>query len=296
MFFSWRHITDRTLLSVLRPCLQAEMRVRVSTLTGKKIDFDVSPDTTVVRSAHADEASIARVLAELPVTEEQIENQLGTALDLLPLARLEDEGARKVPVWVNGSIALMVPLPPAPSCVSAARLVEGALKRFDEMTLQELPMTDLAADSRLLVRETRREIPEDEDAAAALPDGGSFVIASSSGRSKPARVSAAAGAPTAAAPSAAAAPAGPLALRRAFFRSASGLSEGYPIYVLLLGGRYLMRLVVKGSFTIKQLRGLVKRKYARHLARSGRGAYGYGLPETLPEWTTFMDCNGNTFR
>lgn len=69
------------------------------------------------------------------------------------------------------------------------------------------------------------------------------------------------------------------------YRSVSGRSDGYAVFVLL-GGSFLMRLVVRGAFTIKQLRSLIKSKHAG-MAKPADGATAVkGLPAALPEGMT----------
>lgn len=264
------------------------MQIFVKTLTGKTVTLDVEPSDEIGGGGEMIYPDV------IPNEELQKQKDAAKALfsDLQVVALVKSGAARLVRIWLNANIALDLPIPPKGTAVRAADVLGRAVKKYFEIADIGLAAT-VSSDARLVVRETRKELAPEDDVDAALPDGGSLVLVSGPQKAAPAAGAPAApasatgvsaGAPAAGGAGKPAAPAAPAAVP-GLYRSPSGRSDGYVIFVLL-GGSFLMRLVVRGTFTIKQLRSLIKNKHAGMAKPADGSSAVKGLPAALPEGLT----------
>lgn len=192
-------------------------------------------------------------------TPEQLAPFRSKAAVMLQSVRDELHG-NNVTIWISANLSVEMPVPatgkPAGELLAdVARLCERS-----KVGVQ-------VASMRLMVRSSRRILAPAEDVRAALPAGDALVLVPSF-----AEISAD-GAPL-----------------DAPYSSANG-SEGYSIFVVL-GGSKLVQLTVTAKFTIKQLRGLIKRKHAELVAK---GTQGTNFPAKLPD-TPGLLFKGQTLR
>lgn len=254
------------------------MQIFVKTLTGKTITLDVEPSDYICDGGglvYPDEIPA-------PEIEARIEAAKGLFAELQMAALVKSGAARLLRVWLNGNIAIDLSIPPKGASVRAADILARAVKKYCDIADIGIAAT-VDAGARLIVRETRKELGPDDNVDAILPDGGSLVLVS--GPQKAGAAAAPAGAAPAGGAGTAAAPASVPAAAPGLYRSPSGRSDGYAIFVLL-GGSFLMRLVVRAAFTIKQLKTLIKNKHAGMLKPADGSEVVKTMPVSLPEGMT----------
>lgn len=205
-------------------------------------------------------------------------------------------GGRIVRLWLSSSVAFSFSVCKG---LTAADLL--ALASFRSAQLADFGLAATAQpDACLVVRSTRRQLRPDEDVAAAVAEGDSLVLvrraqaaalrdggaeaaaAAVKLSAREARAAARAARLSTAVP---AAPAAPLP---------APPSESYAVHVVL-GGSYLVRVLVRSSFTVKQLRRLVEAKHARLLKPTASGLHHHDVPRVLPR-DFALSLNGQLLR
>lgn len=298
------------------------MQIFLKTLTGRTITLDVEPCDSILatdRLEYPDESSI---------DETDVTAHLADAEKLLNALRRVDSpsGAssdmRVLRLWVNSTTALDFNVQ---GRLSASELLSLAACRCSQLADFELAAA-VFPDACLMMRSSRRRFSGDEDIISALTDGDSLVvvaaepkhvdsdgllassaatllsakvsdrtaraIARASRRDKTLPSSSSASASLTAAAATVASSAGPSSSANAAIASMSG--DSYAVHVVI-GGCHVMRVLVRSSFTVKQLRSLVKRKHARLLKPSANGMRRQGVPRVLPQ-NLALALNGQVLR
>ena len=234
--------------------LRKKMQIHVKSLTGSTYTIDVDP-TTKIRDIAAENLYSAGVITPAHVAR---------AASLVE-AFVADRDARRVRVWVNASVAVDVRvLPEACTAADVLRVLMGENGPLAPSTIAAFTET-----TRLYRLDTR-SLLESEDDMRALPSAVELGV------SLAGTVPAPLAPPVPPAPLAAAASLAPPApAPETLFRSVSGRSSGYPIYVLV-GGDTIMRVVAASVWSVRRLASAVRVRWAAE-----RSAGSPLLPEAL---------------
>lgn len=273
------------------------MQIFIKTLTGKTITIDVQPCDPIFSTDGLVFPS------ESSIEDEEIEAHLQEAEGLLSALRKSGpilgaaSALRSVRVWFSSTVAYEFR---AGKGLTAADLIALASCRSAQLADFGVAAT-ATPDSCLLVRSTRRQLRPDEAIAEAVPEGDSLVLVPNA---KAAALDCAAGATAKAYAAQMSAREARAAARAA--RMSAGMpsatapplpaapSESFAVHVVL-GGSYLMRVLVRSSFTVRQLRSLVKAKHARLLKPKASGLRHQGVPRVLPS-NFALALNGQMLR
>jgi hypothetical protein len=229
------------------------MQIFVKTLTGKTITLDVEPSDTI-------ENVKAKIEGEHQYKPGVVTPEHTKRAKNIADYREADVDAVHVKVWVNTCVAFNVKL--IRPCTTTAHVLQGlhslAKLPSDESVFSALAASSFTPTMRLFRTDSRALLNADDDVATLVISGIDLGVSSTG-------VAPEAPLPPPEAPlltpSAGRAPAAAPPLPVGMFRSASGRSLGYPVFVLV-GGDTLMRLVVAGTWTIRRLVTQVRVRWA----------------------------------
>jgi ubiquitin len=214
------------------------MQLFVKTLTGKTITLDVEPSDTVGNTL-----PFEYIAGEVtPVLEARAR--------LLFEAYTADRDARLVRVWVNTSVAFDVRV--LPDHHTAADVLAALRRLAASGPLAPSTAAAFAETSRLYLLDTHALLGGGDD-VRVLPPGSELGVAPSG--TVPALLAPPPPAPSTAVESI------PSSVPEKLFRSVSGRSQGYPIFVLV-GGDTILRVIAASSWTMRRLTSAVRVRWA----------------------------------